>query len=94
MRKGTGVVPADATKELMELANIGVDGLMMPKFGSNVNMMSNYISKPELNISFDSLIKAENITEETLPAVKKLVTQELNRFMRELNYSIKSKGGR
>ena len=37
---------------------------------------------------------AENITEETLPAVKKLVTQELNRFTKELNYALKGKGAR
>jgi hypothetical protein len=62
--------------------------------GVNVSMISNAISKPEFNISFDALVRAENITEETLPAVRKLVTQELDRFTRELNYAIKGRGGR
>lgn len=95
LTKGSGVVPHDATVELMKLANLGVSGLMdANKFGANVNMINNAVNKPELNITFDSLIKAENITEETLPAVRKLVTQELNRFTKELNYALKGKGAR
>ena len=51
--------------------------------------MTNVINKPEVNLSFEALVKAEHITEETLPAVKKLVTQELDNFARKLNYSLK-----
>ncbi len=95
LTKGSGVVPHDATVELMKLADLGLSGLMdANKFGANVNMISNAINKPELNITFDSLVKAENITEETIPAVRKLVTQELNRFTKELNYALKGKGAR
>lgn len=90
LTKGSGVIPSQLTEELMELGKLGVDGLIdANKFSTNMNVISNAVNKPELNIAFDSLIKAENITEETLPAVKKLVTQELDRFTRELNYSLK-----
>lgn len=90
LTKGSSVIPHDATVELLKLADVGVNGLMdTSKFGANINMISNAISKPEFNITFDSLVRAENITEETLPAVKKLVTEELNRFTKELNYSIR-----
>jgi hypothetical protein len=95
LTKGSSVVPHDATVELLKLADIGVNGIMdTNKFGANINMISNAINKPEFNFSFDALVKAENITEETLPAVRKLVTQELNRFTRELNYALKGKGAR
>jgi hypothetical protein len=57
-------------------------------------MMNNFVNKPELNISFDALVKAERITEETLPAVKKFVTQELEKFSRSLNYSLKRVGAK
>ena len=90
MRAGSTVVPADLTKELIDMGELGVDGLKsMASPVSGINLMANYISKPELNLSFDALVKAENITEETLPAVKKLVNQELENFARKLNYSIK-----
>jgi hypothetical protein len=94
MALGSTVVPHDLTMDLIELPSV-VDGLInRPNFDSGINMISNAVNKPEINISFDSLVKAENITEETLPAVKKLVTQELNRFTKELNYALKGKGAR
>lgn len=93
MRKGTGVVPADLTANLMEWGQFTPDSLNLGG-GVNVNMINNAVNKPEFNFAFDALVKAENITEETLPAVKKLVTQELNRFTKELNYALKGKGAR
>ena len=93
MRKGTGVVPADLTANLMEWGKFSPDAMNLAG-GVNVNMINNAINKPEFNFAFDALVKAENITEETLPAVKKLVTQELNRFTKELNYALKGKGAR
>lgn len=50
LTKGTSVIPAEATAELMKIADIGAEGLMMPQFDSGVNVLTNYISKPELNI--------------------------------------------
>lgn len=93
MRKGTSVIPSDITANLMEWGQFTPDAMNIGS-GVNINMINNAVNKPELNITFDSLIKAENITEETLPAVKKLVTQELNRFTKELNYALKGKGAR
>ena len=93
MRKGTGVVPADLTANLMEWGQFTPDSMNLGS-GINVNMINNAVNKPEFNFAFDALVKAENITEETLPAVKKLVTQELNRFTKELNYALKGKGAR
>ena len=93
LKKGSAVMPADISTNLVEWGKLNPN-MLSAGVSPNVNMISNAISKPEFNITFDSLIKAENITEETLPAVKKLVTQELNRFTRELNYALKGKGAR
>ena len=93
LKKGSSVLPADISANLVEWGKLNPNMLNVGT-GTNLNMISNAISKPEFNITFDSLIRAENITEETLPAVKKLVTQELNRFTRELNYALKGKGAR
>lgn len=93
MRAGSTVIPADITANLVEWGKLNPD--MLNVNGTpNINMINNAVNKPELNITFDSLVKAENITEETLPAVRKLVTQELNRFTKELNYALKGKGAR
>jgi hypothetical protein len=79
----------------MEIADIGVDGLVnMPKFNSGVNVITNAINKPEINLSFEALVKAERIDENTLPEVKRYVQQEINTLVKQMNYAIKGKGGR
>ena len=96
MRKGTGVVPADLTANLMEWGQF-TPGAMNLGGGVNVNMINNAVNKPEFNFAFDALVKAENITEEndcTLEKVYHQTVKELNRFTRELNYAIKGKGAR
>ena len=93
MTAGTGIIPADLTENLMEWGQFTPDSINLGG-GVNVNMINNAVNKPEFNFAFDALVKAENITEETLPAVKKFVTQELNRFTKELNYALKGKGAR
>lgn len=89
MRAGSTVIPADLTKELMDLGELGVDGITNMTAPTGVSINANYISKPEINISFDALLKAERITEDSIPAVKKLVNQELEKFAKQLNYSLR-----
>lgn len=95
MRKGTGVVPATLTKEIMDIANVGLDGLMNAnKFGTNINMISNAINKPELNLSFDSLVHVDNCSQDTLKDLEKMVDTKINQFSRNLNYALKRVGGK
>lgn len=94
MRAGSTVIPAELTKELMDIGTVGLNGLMKPKFNSGLNVINNAINKPEYNFSFDALVKAEKVTEETMPALQKMVTQELDKFAKKLQYSIKGVGGR
>ena len=94
LKKGSAVMPADISANLVEWGKLNPNMMNMPGVTPNINMISNAVNKPELNFAFDALVKAENITEEALPAVKKLVTQELNRFTKELNYALKGKGAR
>ena len=93
MRKGTGVVPADLTANLMEWGQFTPDSLSLGG-GVNVNMINNAVNKPEFNFAFDALVKAERIDEGTLPEVKRFVQQEINNLVKQMNYAIKGKGGR
>lgn len=93
MRKGTGVVPADLTANLMEWGQFTPDSMNVGG-GVNVNMINNAVNKPEFNLSFEALVKAERIDENTLPEVKKFVQQEINTLVKQMNYAIKGKGGR
>lgn len=94
LKKGSAVMPADISANLVEWGKLNPNMMNVSGVGANLNMISNAIIQPNLDISFDALVKAENITEETLPAVKKLVSQELDRFTKQLNYSLKRVGGR
>lgn len=89
MRAGSTVVPADLTKELMNIAEIGVDGLTMPKVNSGVGVMSNYVSKPEFNMSFDSLVHVDHCDQNTLKDLEKMVDTKINQFSKQMNYAIK-----
>lgn len=89
LKKGSAVMPADISANLVEWGKLNPDMMNISNPIAGINMISNCINKPELNLSFDALVKAQNITEETLPAVKKLVTEELDKFTRKLNYALK-----
>ena len=93
MRKGTGVVPADLTANLMEWGQFTPDSMSLGG-GVNVSMINNAVNKPEFNFTFDALVKAEHIDENTLPEVKRFVQQEINSLVKQMNYAIKGKGAR
>lgn len=93
MRKGTSVVPAAITENLMEWGQFTPDSFNLGG-GVNVNMINNAVNKPEFNFAFDALVKAERIDENTLPEVKRFVQQEINSLVKQMNYAIKGKGGR
>lgn len=88
MRKGTGVVPADLTANLMEWGQITPDSLSLGG-GVNVNMINNAVIKPQYDFSFDSLVHVDNCSQETLKDLEKMVDNKIDKFSKELNYSIK-----
>lgn len=90
MRAGSTVIPADLTKELIDMANIGVDGLMdTNKFGANINMISNAINKPEINLDIAEFLHVDKVDKDTMPELERFVDKKMNELVRQLNYSIK-----
>lgn len=93
MRAGSTVVPADLTKNLMEWGklnpNVDMSGAVQ-----GVNLMSNVINKPELNLKIDNLLRCDNVSHDTLPELKKFVAEELDKFTRNLNYSLRRVGAK
>lgn len=74
----------------MDIGAIGLDGLLNSnQTASNLNIINNAVSQPNFNLTFDALVKAERIDENTLPAVKSMVQSELNKFIKDLNYKMK-----
>ena len=88
MRKGTGIVPADLTANLMEWGQFTPDSLNLGG-NVNVNMINNAVIKPQYDFSFDSLVHVDNCSQETLKDLEKMVDSKIDKFSKDLNYSIK-----
>lgn len=88
LKKGSAVMPADISANLVEWGKLNPN-MMKVGGGANFNMISNAVNKPEFNLSFDALVKADRIDEGTLPEIKKYVTQEINSLVKQMNYAIK-----
>ena len=87
MRKGTGVVPADMTQKLFELAQIPTSDLMNKNMTAIVPNITKNDFKNEFN--FESLVHVDTVDSDTLPKLEKMVDKKIDDFSRALNYSLK-----
>ena len=87
MRKGTGVVPADMTQKLWELAQIPTSELMNKNLTAIVPNITKNDFKNEFN--FESLVHVDTVDSDTLPQLEKMVDKKIDDFSKALNYSIK-----
>ena len=87
MRKGTGVVPADLTQKLFELAQIPASDLMNKNLTAIVPNITKNDFKNEFN--FESLVHVDTVDSDTLPKLEKMVDKKIDDFSRALNYSLK-----
>ncbi len=88
LTKGSSVVPSDLSANLVEWGKLNPDMLKVGG-GANINMISNAVTKPELNFSFDSLVHVDNCSQDTLKDLEKMVDGKINQFSKQLNYAIK-----
>ena len=87
MRKGTGVVPADMTQKLFELAQIPTSDLM----NKNLTAIAPNITKNDFKneFNFESLVHVDTVDSDTLPKLEKMVDKKIDDFSKALNYSLK-----
>lgn len=88
MRKGTGVVPADLTANLMEWGQFTPDSMNLGG-GVNINMINNAVVKPEFNLDIESFLRCDNVSQDTLPELKKFVKEQMDSLVKQMNYSVK-----
>jgi hypothetical protein len=85
-------MPADISANLVEWGKLNPN-MMDMNVGAGVNLMSNYVSKPEVNLAFDSLVHVDHCDQDTLRDLEKMVDTKINQFGKQLNYSLKRVGG-
>lgn len=89
LKKGSAVMPADISANLVEWGKLDPSSVTMPGVGSVLNMISNSVMQPNYEFNFDSLVHVDHCDEGTLKNLEKMVDTKLNDFGRQLNYSIK-----
>ena len=94
MRAGSTVVPADITKNLIEWGKLTPNMDSMANAVQGVNLMTNVVNKPEISLEIENLLRCDNVSQDSLPEVKKFVAEELDKFARNLNYNLKRVGSR
>lgn len=89
LKKGSAVLPADISANLVEWGKLNPNMMNLSNAGANVNMINNAVSKPELNLSFDSLVHVDNCSQETLKDLEKMVDTKITQFNKQLNQSLR-----
>ncbi len=93
MRKGTSVVPAEITQNLVEWGKLNPDMLKVGG-GANINMISNAVNKPEFNFDVENFLKVERVDKDTLPELEKMMDKKIDNLVKQMNYALRGKGAR
>ena len=90
IQKGTGIVPADITANLMSWGELDPQDMLdrnRPAIGAS------HIVHNEINITMDiaEVVHIDEVTQDTIPDLTKAVRKEMDSYMLKLNNAIKSK---
>lgn len=88
MRAGSTVVPAEITKNLVEWGQLNPNTDMASAV-QGVNLMTNYVNKPEVKLEFENLVHIDNCSQDSIKDVEKIVTEQLDKFTRKLNTNLR-----
>lgn len=89
IKKGTGIVPADLTRKLMDIAMDPQD--MLDKNRPSIG--APHIVNNEININMDiaEVVHIDRVDHDTLPDLTKAVKKEMDSYMLKVNNAIRSK---
>ena len=87
LTKGSGVIPADLTSKLMDLALDPTQTLE----NSRPNINAPHITNNEINIdmTFGDVVHIDTVTNDTIPDLTKAVEKQMDKYMKNLNNQIR-----
>lgn len=88
LTKGTSVIPADITSNLMKLGSLDPKDILernRPSIGAP-HVIDNSI---ELKMEFGSLVHVDTVSNDTLPYLQKMVRNEFDNCMKHVNQGLK-----
>jgi TP901 family phage tail tape measure protein len=92
LKKGSAVMPADISANLVEWGKINPDMINMPNTAQGINIISNAVNKPEVKFDIESFLHIDNVSHDTLPELKKFVNEQLEKFTKQMNYGLRRIG--
>lgn len=92
LKKGSSVLPADISANLVEWGKINPNMLNIANPASSINMISNAINKPEIKLDVENFLRCDNVSQDSMPELKKFVNEQMNSLIKQLNYSLKKSG--
>jgi hypothetical protein len=54
-----------------------------------IQLMSNYVNKPEITIDVENFLKVDRVDQDSLPQLEKLMDKKIDTFAKQLNASIR-----
>ena len=88
LSKGTGVVPADLTENIMQWGQLDPTEALnhsKVKLGAPTITTNNF----DINLEFGSLVHVDAVSHDTLPELQNIVRQEFNGLVKQLNGGLK-----
>lgn len=89
LKKGSSVLPADISANLVEWGKFNPNMLNISKFDSGINVINSAVNKPEVRVEFDSLVHVDHCDQNTLKDLEKMVDNKINQFGKQMNYALK-----
>lgn len=89
LKKGSAVMPADISANLVEWGKLNPNMMGIGDMTGGIQLMSNYVNKPEIKLDIENFLKVDRVDRDTLPELEKLMDQKIDTFAKQLNYSIK-----
>jgi chromosome segregation ATPase len=89
LKKGSAVLPSEIATNLVEWGKLNPKMMGVSSVADGINLMSNYINKPELKLDIENFLKVDRVDRDTLPELEKLMDQKIDAFAKQLNYSLK-----
>lgn len=88
LEKGTSVIPADLTANLMAWGELNPQS-MLDQNRPVVNVPGITNNNIEVNMEFGSIVHIDTVTNDTLPNLTKTIEKEMDKYMKGLNSQIR-----
>lgn len=94
LKKGSAVLPSDIATNLVEWGKLNPNMMNISSPTAGINMISSCINKPEVKLDIENFLRCDNVSQDTLPELKRFVNEQMNSLVKQLNYSLKKSGAR